>query len=82
MRRDEHFSVGMNLKQLPEGIERKGSFMGQSQDPANASLADQPLQRRELAALAPLLILMLLIRERVLPTGSISTTPVPSIWPR
>ena len=23
---EEHFSVGMNLKQLPEGIERKGSF--------------------------------------------------------
>ena len=23
---DEHFSVGMNLKQLPEGVKRKGSF--------------------------------------------------------
>ncbi len=23
---DEHFSVGMNLKQMPEGIQRKGSF--------------------------------------------------------
>jgi NADH-quinone oxidoreductase subunit M len=36
-------------------------FLGQSRDPANANLAGQPLQRRELAALAPLLILMLLI---------------------
>jgi NADH-quinone oxidoreductase subunit M len=36
-------------------------FLGQSRDPANASLADQPLQRRELAALVPLLLLMLLI---------------------
>ena len=36
-------------------------FLGQSRDPANKELSDQPLRRHELAALIPLLILIVCI---------------------